>query len=446
MTTSSKSRGLTIFMNGLQVGIWQVTRGLQTFTYSDEWISRGGARPLSLSLPFLPGNGAHKGDLVNHYFDNLLPDSDAIRRRLASRYQAKSLGAFDLLAQLGRDCVGAIQLLPEGGQPVGINQIQGRALSNKEIADHLRRVSSDSVFRQAEQSNDLRLSIAGAQEKTALLKRDGQWFIPQGSTPTTHIFKLPLGLVGHMRADMRSSVENEWLCSKIMAAYGIPTASCEIDCFEDQKVLIVERFDRRLAADRQWIMRLPQEDFCQAMGISPMSKYQADGGPSITSAMRLLLGSVNAEQDRIHFFKTQIIFWILAATDGHGKNFSIAHLPGAKYQATPIYDVLSAHPVIGFGANKIAPQKAKLAMAVRGSTNHYLLDKIHYRHWLAQSQQAGLGADVARQLIVEVIEMTGFVINQVRSSIKEPFPMDIAESIFTGMEEKVQILASQFSI
>lgn len=445
MATSSKSRGLTIFMNGLQVGTWQVTRQLETFSYSDEWISRGEARPLSLSLPFLPGNGAHKGDLVNHYFDNLLPDSDAIRRRLASRYQAKSLGAFDLLSQLGRDCVGAIQLLPEGGQPAGINQIQGRALSNREIADHLRRVSSDSVFGQAEPSNDLRLSIAGAQEKTALLKRDGQWLIPQGSTPTTHIFKLPLGLVGHMRADMRSSVENEWLCSKIMAAYGIPTASCEIDCFEDQKVLIVERFDRRLAADGQWIIRLPQEDFCQAMGVSPMRKYQADGGPSITSVMKLLLGSVNAEQDRIHFFKTQIIFWILAATDGHGKNFSITHLPGAQYQATPIYDVLSAHPVIGFGVNKIAPQKAKLAMAVRGSTNHYLLDKIHYRHWLAQSQQAGLGADVARLLIGEVIEMTEFVINRVRSSIAGPFPMDVAESIFTGMEEKVKILASQFS-
>lgn len=201
-----------------------------------------------------------------------------------------------------------------------------------------------------------------------------------GSTPTTHIFKLPLGLDGHMRADMRTSVENEWLCSKIMTAYGIPIASCEINYFEDQKVLIVERFDRRLAADGQWMLRLPQEDFCQAMGISPMSKYQVDGDPSITSAMKLLLGSVNAEQDRIHFFKTQIIFWLLAATDGHGKNFSITHLPGAQYKGTPIYDVLSAHPVIGFGANQIAPHRAKLAMAVRGSTNHYLLDKIHHRH------------------------------------------------------------------
>lgn len=430
-------------MNGVQVGTWKITRQLETFNYFDEWISREDARPLSLSLPFLPGNAAHQGDLVNHYFDNLLPDSDVIRRRLASRYQSKDLGAFDLLSQLGRDCVGAIQLLPEGELPVGIHQIQGRALSNEEIADHLRRVSSDLIYGQVESSNDLRLSIAGAQEKTALLKYDGHWHLPEGSTPTTHIFKLPLGLVGHMRADMRTSVENEWLCSKIMTAYDIPTASCEINYFEDQKVLIVERFDRRLAADGQWMIRLPQEDFCQAMGVSPMSKYQADGGPSITSAMKLLLGSVNAEQDRIHFFKTQIIFWLLAATDGHGKNFSITHLPGAQYKGTPIYDVLSAHPVIGFGANQIAPHRAKLAMGVRGSTNHYLLNKIHHRHWLSQAQQAGLGAGVAQQLIEEVIEMTESVINKVRSSIAESFPMDVAEAIFTGMQIQTQKLIAR---
>ncbi|WP_293599308.1 type II toxin-antitoxin system HipA family toxin [Polynucleobacter sp. 35-46-11] len=443
MVTRSKSRALSIWMNGVQVGTWQLTRQLETFNYSDEWISRECARPLSLSLPFLPGNASHQGDLVNHYFDNLLPDSDVIRRRLASRYQSKSLGAFDLLSQLGRDCVGAVQLLPEGELPAGIHQIQGRALSNEEIADRIRHVSLDSVFGQAAPSNDLSLSIAGAQEKTALLKHDGLWHLPKGSTPTTHIFKLPLGLVGHMRADMHTSVENEWLCSKIMTAYGIPTASCEIKYFEDQKVLIVERFDRRLAADGQWIIRLPQEDFCQAMGVSPMNKYQADGGPSITSAMKLLLGSVNAEQDRIHFFKTQIIFWLLAATDGHGKNFSIAHLPGAQYKGTPIYDVLSAHPVIGFGANQIAPHRVKLAMAARGSTNHYLLDKIHRRHWLSQAQQAGLGAGVAQQLIEEIIEMTQSVINQVRSTISEPFPMAMAESIFTGIKMQARKLASR---
>jgi serine/threonine-protein kinase HipA len=131
---------------------------------------------------------------------------------------------------------------------------------------------------QHDNDEDLRLSIAGAQEKTALLRHEGLWLLPHGSTPTTHIFKLPLGLVGHMQADMRTSVENEWLCSKIMKAYEIPIAQCEIEHFEDQKALVVERFDRTPSSDGSWIIRRPQEDMCQATGTSPLHKYQSDGG------------------------------------------------------------------------------------------------------------------------------------------------------------------------
>ena len=286
------------------------------------------------------------------------------------------------------------------------------------------------------------MSIAGAQEKTALLRHENQWVLPRGSTPTTHILKLPLGLVGHMQADMRTSVENEWLCARIIAAYGIPIAACEIETFEDQKALVVERFDRALASDRSWIIRLPQEDMCQATGISPLRKYQSDGGPGITQIMALLLGSERAEQDRRNFFKTQIVFWVLAATDGDGKNFSIAHLPGGRYRATPIYDVLSAHPVIGRGKSQIPPAKAKLAMAVRGSTNYYLIEKIQRRHWIAQAQQVGLGAEAAERLIEEVVESTETVIDTTAGQLPGKFPRDLAEAIFDGMRRLSAKLAA----
>lgn len=104
---------------------------------------------------------------------------------------------------------------------------------------------------------------------------------------------------------------------------------------------------------------------CQASGTSPLKKYQMDGGPGITTIMGILSGSDNASEDRNLFFKTQIIFWLLAATDGHAKNFSIAHLPRNSYHLTPLYNVLSTHPIIGSSHNQIAIQKAKLAMAVR---------------------------------------------------------------------------------
>ncbi|MFA6920782.1 MAG: type II toxin-antitoxin system HipA family toxin [Gallionella sp.] len=435
MRRRAKIKRLNIWMNGIPVGYWETTRQGERLDYFDEWIADEQARPLSISLPFLPGNAHYQGQVVTDHFDNLLPDSDAIRRRLAQRHQTGGIDAFQLLAKLGRDCVGAIQLLPEDETPSDLFEIRGDVLSVAEIAQRLRNTTSTQALGQHDHDEDLRLSIAGAQEKTALLRHEGQYLLPQGSTPTTHIFKLPLGLVGHMQADMRTSVENEWLSSKIVNAYEIPIAPCEIEHFEDQKTLVVERFDRTPASDGSWIIRLPQEDMCQATATSPLCKYQSDGGPGIAQIMKLLFGSDHAEQDRRNFFKTQIIFWVLAATDGHGKNFSIAHLPRGRYHATPIYDVLSAHPVIGKGKNQIPPQKAKLAMAVRGSTNYYLIEKIQRRHWIAQAQQIGLGAVAAEQLIEEIIESTEGVIDEVSKLLPDNFPMNLAKAIFSGMKK-----------
>lgn len=442
MGRRSKTQKLNIWMNGIPVGYWNITRQGEQLGYFNEWLADEQGRPLSLSLPFLPGNATYQGQIVTDYFDNLLPDNDAIRRRLAKRHQTGGIDAFQLLAKLGRDCVGAIQLLPENEAPSDLYEIRGKILSVAEIAQLLRNTTSAQALGQDDHDDDLRLSIAGAQEKTALLRHKGRWLLPRGSTPTTHIFKLPLGLVGHMQADMRTSVENEWLCSKIVDAYGIPIAKCEIAHFEDQKALVVERFDRTPSSDGSWIMRLPQEDMCQATGTSPLRKYQSDGGPGIAQIMELLHGSDRAEQDRRNFFKTQLIFWVLAATDGHGKNFSITHLAGGRFHATPIYDVLSAHPVIGKGKNKISQQKAKLAMAVRGSTNYYLIEKIQRRHWIAQARQVGLGAKAAEQLIEEIIESTDAVIDDVSKLLPDNFPMDLAVAIFSGMKKHCAKLAT----
>lgn len=429
-------------MNGIPVGYWESTRQGERLGYFDDWLTDEQSRPLSLSLPFLPGNAPYQGPIVTDYFDNLLPDSDVIRRRLAQRHHADGIDAFQLLAKLGRDCIGALQLLPEDEAPSDVYEIRGEALNTAGVAQRLRNATSTQPLGQADDEEDLRLSIAGAQEKTALLRHRGRWLLPHGSTPTTHIFKLPMGLVGHMQADMRTSVENEWLCSKIMAAYGIPVAPCELAQFEDQKALIVERFDRAMASDGSWIIRLPQEDLCQATGTSPLRKYQSDGGPGIAQIMAVLLGSDLAEQDRQRFFKTQIVFWVLAATDGHAKNFSIAHLAGGRYRATPLYDVLSAHPVIGKGKHQIAPHKAKLAMAVRSRSNHYLLDNIQHRHWIAQAQQVGLSAKVGERLIEEVIGQTASVIDEVGGLLLAGFPMDVAEAIFKGMRRQAIRLAA----
>jgi serine/threonine-protein kinase HipA len=433
MGRKSHAQRLHIWLNGTPVGYWETSHGRHSLTYFDEWLADEQARPLSLSLPFKPQNEAHRGSLVSNYFDNLLPDSEAIRRRIAQNFGTDGVEPHQLLAAVGRDCVGAIQLLPTDEAPQDSFSISAERLAERDIAAILRNATSDRPLGQREDELDLRLSIAGAQEKSALLHYQGHWHKPTGSTPTTHIFKLPLGLVGAMQADMRTSVENEWLCSKIVHAFGLPIAHCEIAAFEDMKALVVERFDRRHAQDASWIVRLPQEDFCQATATSPLKKYQADGGPGITKIMEILLSSDRPDVDRQHFFKTQMVYWLLAATDGHAKNFSIFHLPGSRFKATPLYDVLSAHPILGSGANKVAPQRAKLAMAVRGSENYYLLQQIQRRHWSRHAQLVGLGAPAAEDMIEEVIGSTRKVVEAVYRQLPPQFPIDLADAILGGV-------------
>jgi len=214
MGRRSHAKSLNLWMNGLRVGTWDTTRDGERLTYFESWINDQQGRPLSLSLPFTAGNQAYRGKIVADYFDNLLPDSRQIRERIARRYKTGGTSPFELLAILGRDCVGAIQMLPPDETPVDLESIHARPLNEVRIARLLRDTTSPSLLGQQEPIDDLRLSIAGAQEKTALLWHDKQWLLPEGSTPTTHILKLPLGLVGNMQADMRTSVENEWLCSK----------------------------------------------------------------------------------------------------------------------------------------------------------------------------------------------------------------------------------------
>ena len=372
-----------------------------------------------------------------------MPDSRDIRERLANKFGANSASPFDLLVELGRDCVGAVQLLKPGIVPEGIDKISCEPLEEAQVADILRKTVSGNPLGHDGESGELRLSLAGAQEKTALLWHDEQWCLPLGVTPTTHIFKLPLGLVGHMKANMDESVENEWLCSKIVEAFGLPVANCEMAYFEDQKTLVVERFDRKFASDSSWVVRIPQEDMCQAKGISPLLKYQSDNGPGIVDCMRVLDGSSEALADKQIFFAAQIIFWLLYATDGHAKNFSIQHHSKDKYELAPLYDILSALPIIGKKHDQIAEQKARLAMAIRGSHNYYLINQIQRRHFIKQATQVGLTTDVANSLIELIIDRTEQVISEVSAMLPEQFPTAMAERIFDGLQKQTDKLAAQ---
>jgi serine/threonine-protein kinase HipA len=422
---------LVIWMNGQPVGRWSQTRGRPVLQYEQTWVESPAGRALSLSLPFAPDNAPYRGDVVANYFDNLLPDSDAIRARIRAKFSTASTEAFDLLAAIGRDCVGAVQLLPEGQPPGGFDRITAEPLTDDEVEQAITASLSGARVLGQPGEDDFRISLAGAQEKTALLSHRGRWCRPLGATPTTHIFKLPLGLVGHLQVDMQDSVENEWLCLRLMKAYGLDTAAGELLQFGARKVLSVERFDRALQS-AGWIARLPQEDFCQALGLPSSKKYESDGGPGMRDILRVLDSSHRAEADKRSFVKAQIVFWMLAATDGHGKNFSLFHERGGTYRLTPFYDVLSAWPIIGPGPNKFDYHKVKLAMAVRSKNAHWKLAEIKAGHWDAVARMAGL--DNATEIFHDIAVQTPRIIAKVNLQLPKKFPAGVRDKIFEGLQ------------
>ena len=436
MGRRSHGQTLTLWANGETVGRWTLTaRGDMALQYDAGWLTSPLGRPISLSLPFNLNNELLKGDNVAHYFEGLLPDSDAIRKRIAARFKTGSTEAFDLLAAIGRDCVGALQLLPDGETPTGVDRIDGVVLDEEAIERHLLEVVNPNRFGgPRDPDDDFRISLAGAQEKDAFLWWDGQWMKPRGATPTTHIFKMPLGMVGGRQADFSTSVDNEWLCLRLLSAYGLPAAQARIATFGRQRVLIVERFDRAVSRDGSRLLRRMQEDFCQATATSPLVKYENEGGPGLAQLFNLVKQSLDAERDLRTLMASQILFWMLRAPDGHAKNFSIQLQAGmaGRFRLTPMYDVMSAYPVIGAGPNQWAAQDLKLAMALLGKNRHYHMHHIQRRHFNSTARKVGYGQD-AEPLLQELVARTPEVVALVQAELPPGFSQQVADKVLGGL-------------
>ena len=421
---------LFVYMNGHEVGKYiQYRSGAQEFVYNDLWQNAEYAIPISLSMPLTETK--HKGDVVYNFFDNLLPENKEIRQRIQSRFGTKTDQAFDLLTSIGRDCVGAIQLLPEEATIANVKTISCSPMNEHEIVESLRNYQTLPLG--MSENKDFRISLAGAQEKTAFLWHEEQWQRPIGTTPTTHIFKLPIGHIKQAGIDLSDSVKNEWLCLKIAQSFDLPVPETNIQTFEDQEVLIVERFDRELSADHSWIIRHPQEDMCQALKIAPSLKYENDGGPGINSIMKLLRSSTTPDKDRKQFMKTVFLFWIMGAIDGHAKNFSIFLQNRGRFKSTPIYDVISAYQITS--KRQLELKDIKMAMALHGKNTHYKWHEIMPRHWLDESKRAHFPEADMIAIMEEITSKIDSVIEKLASTLPQGFPDEISAPIFEGMKD-----------
>ena len=427
-----RSSALAVLLNGRHVGqLARAANGAIGFRYAQAWLDWEHAIPVSLSLPL--DTLRYTGAPVTAVFDNLLPDSDDIRRRIAGRVGAEGADAYSLLAAVGRDCVGALQFLPEGEggaapapPPVALD---AEPIGEGAIAALLRNLGRAPLGLQADDA--FRISIAGAQEKTALLWADGQWMKPHGATPTTHILKPQIGELPN-GIDLSNSVENEHLCLTFMRELGLPVAATRIAHFDDRPVLVVERFDRFHARDGR-LLRRPQEDLCQALGVPPTRKYEDHGGPGVPDILRLLAASDRPDVDRRMVMTAIVAFWLLGATDGHAKNFSIHLGPGGRFTATPLYDVLSAEPSLA--AHQINRRQMRLAMAI-GDRRRYRLDEIAPRHFLQTAVRAGYDEASARAILAALRTTAAAAFDRAVRAMPVGTPAALVDPIGVAIRER----------
>jgi serine/threonine-protein kinase HipA len=410
--------------------LMRATDGAISFSYDPTWLVSDTAFPVASALPL--SKAKWQGDPVVAAFENLLPDAEGeLREKIAARVGASGKDAFSLLSVLGRDCVGALQFLPIDESP-SEQDMQYRVISEEEMVADLKNLAAAPLAQGEDE--DFRISIAGAQEKTAYLHVDGQWAKPRGITPTSHIFKTPMGILpGPDQIDLSDSVENELFCMTLAREMGLPAAHVEKITLPRQVVLSVERFDRVWQGNT--LKRLPQEDICQSLGYPSAMKYQKLGGPGIAQIMELLRESDTPIDDRETFFRAQIFFFLIGASDGHAKNFSLRLGRRGRFSLAPLYDILSVAPVVRAG--RLQRKRYRLAMSIDG---HYGIDEIVPRHFEAEGRAAGLPKGRALELLQDMAARLGPALERAILAVGDHVPQAVSDPIATdAMQRAVQV-------
>jgi serine/threonine-protein kinase HipA len=223
-----------------------------------------------------------------------------------------------------------------------------------------------------------------------------------------------------------------------LSLYSLPTADVEIADFGEHRALVVTRFDR-LWAQGGRLLRLPQEDMCQALSTPPAIKYESDGGPGIEKILRLLSVADDPAADQSAFLKANIWFWLLDATDGHAKNFSVFLRPGGRYRMTPLYDVLSAQPTLDAG--QVRHNQFKLSMAV-GDRRNYVMESIAPRHFIQTAGRASVGEQIVQTIFEDLQQGVPAALDAVEANLTPDFPADLFQSVTNGISRRLNRLGA----
>jgi serine/threonine-protein kinase HipA len=361
----------------------QDEHGQMTFDYAEAWLNDPAAVALSQSLPLTKKH--FNRNECRGFFAGVLPE-ESKREIIAKNLGISARNDYAMLEQIGGECAGAVTFVPAGTE---LPRRQGsyRALTPQQLAEIIKVLPRRPLMAGEE---GIRLSLAGAQDKIAVHVSADEISIPLGASPSTHILKPAI-------ERFEGVVFNEVLCMKLARAIGMNAARVETRQIEGIDYLLVERYDRTLSSARPGapttLKREHQEDFCQALGIVPENKYQAEGGPSLKQCFALVRGATTAPVVDLQALLNAVIFnFLIGNHDAHGKNFSLLY-SGGQTRLAPLYDLLSTsyYP-------ELSP---KMAMKIGGE---YLSAKVTMKNFETLADEAGLAKPLVKRRVLEMAE------------------------------------------
>lgn len=391
------SRTLDVYLYQSLVGqLIQDKHGQMVFNYAKSWLIHPNAKPLSHSLPLRVEQFSRNE--CRGFFAGILPESNK-RAIIARNLGISAHNDFAMLEQIGGECAGAVTFMPEG-EALPIVDYHYRDLNESDLAVILETLPKRPLMAG---DDDVRLSLAGAQDKIAVHVAEGRISIPLGGAPSTHILKPAI-------KQYEGVVFNEAFCMQLSAAMGMPTAVTSIHQVKGIDYLLIERYDR-IHDEQGNLQRLHQEDFCQAQGIVSEIKYQNEGGPGIKECMTLLRAvSATPVIDLQRLLDAIIFNFLIGNNDAHGKNFSLIYHDDS-IRLAPLYDILST---------AFYPELSnKMAMKIGGE---YKADKIFPHHFEKLAEDSGLGRALVKGRAQELAEKTISTLGKIavgQSSIAE---------------------------
>ncbi|MFJ2542383.1 HipA domain-containing protein [Microbacterium sp. NPDC087589] len=390
--------------------------------YDPEYLSDPDAVPLSTRLPL--ASTPHTGDDVLRVLEGFLPDRPEVLERWARDAGLPDIEVFGLLRAFGEDVAGAAVFLPSGSAPNRRHRLE--PLSRSEIAERIRSVRADSSAWTAG-STDHRFSLGGAQGKFALaFDRDG-WHEPFDAAPSTHIFKP--GIERYPESDV-----TEHIIMELARALDLPVANTEMQEFDGERILVVERFDRIRSADG--VTRIHQEDFAQAMGVSTLRKYEVDGGPGIEDISGVLKRNADPTSltASLRVFGASLVFaWLIAHNDGHAKNYSMRLLPG-RTELAPLYDLNSYLPYIDparlRGRDPAFAHEVELAFSIGGARR---IADFTSTHWGQLESTLRLPRGTLVAYAIDAADRMVGELNKVLDGLDSRFHSERSEALRTGL-------------